>query len=80
MLCSFYALFFCSGFAQGAGAVGAVPAAAAGLSFLNCPHSKKHRYDEQKEHKNRAYVQLIHHINSDPMPYTSPAISHAMTH
>ena len=50
------------------------------LSFLNCPHSKKHRYDEQKEHKNRAYVQLIHHINSDPMPYTSPAISHAMTH
>lgn len=59
---------------------GCNPAAAASLSFLNCPHSKNHRYDEQKEHKNRAYVQLIHHINSDPMPYTSPAISHAMTH
>ena len=58
----------------------AVPAAAASLSFLNGPHSQKHRYDEQKEHKSRAYVQLIHHINSDPMPYTSPAISHAMTH
>lgn len=85
MLCSFYALFFlCFVFlfrlCARAGAVGAVPVAAAGLSFLNCPHSKKHRYDEQKEHKNRAYVQLIHHINSDPMPYTSPAISHAMTH
>lgn len=48
--------------------------------LFELPHSKKHRYDEQKEHKNRAYVQLIHHINSDPMPYTSPAINHAMTH
>lgn len=79
MLCSFYALFFCSVLRKSRRS-GRSPAAAAGLSFLNCPHSKKHRYDEQKEHKNRAYVQLIHHINSDPMPYTSPAISHAMTH